>query len=235
MFNGLLPSDINIYATTAADPIQSSYACYWDDSVQAYIADCYSINWMENTEQANVDKETLEVQFEDVANETNTSIVCQYGQTSIASEYLSAFFEENKKSAVPLGVQGDLSQPRRAVNQRDVDMTVLTNKLREAKDPNIRGEIKKKLLEIKQKRAIEDKLFHQLGLKLVGPSYISQLGLYSMFEENLITTRSSSQCSASGVTQDFECFKRSLQGVEKACGKLDHYGLKYTQQLVQNK
>ena len=37
MFNGLLQSNMNIYTTTAANPWQSSYACYYDENRQTYL------------------------------------------------------------------------------------------------------------------------------------------------------------------------------------------------------
>lgn len=37
MFEGLLPTNISIYATTASTKDQSSYACYWDATRNAYL------------------------------------------------------------------------------------------------------------------------------------------------------------------------------------------------------
>ncbi len=37
MFNTLLPKNINIYATTAANPTESSYACYYDSLRETYL------------------------------------------------------------------------------------------------------------------------------------------------------------------------------------------------------
>ena len=42
MFDGLLAADVNVYATTAANGGESSYACYWDDKRQTYLGDVYS-------------------------------------------------------------------------------------------------------------------------------------------------------------------------------------------------
>ena len=39
---GLLAEDINVYATTAANENESSYACYWDDERETYLGDVYS-------------------------------------------------------------------------------------------------------------------------------------------------------------------------------------------------
>ena len=41
MFKGLLPKDINVYATTAANATTSSYACYWSKELRTYLADVY--------------------------------------------------------------------------------------------------------------------------------------------------------------------------------------------------
>ncbi|KAG8296255.1 hypothetical protein J6590_060925 [Homalodisca vitripennis] len=50
MFDKILPKNIEIFATTAANPTESSYACYWSDEVQAYLGDEYSVSWMEDTD-----------------------------------------------------------------------------------------------------------------------------------------------------------------------------------------
>jgi len=59
MFENLLPEDINIYATTAANSIESSwgYYCYPDDVVGGKhmgtcLGDLYSVIWMENADDA---------------------------------------------------------------------------------------------------------------------------------------------------------------------------------------
>ncbi|KAL0213457.1 hypothetical protein RCL1_007083 [Eukaryota sp. TZLM3-RCL] len=41
-------SKMRVYATTAANPYESSYAYYYDSSVQAYLGDEYSITYMED-------------------------------------------------------------------------------------------------------------------------------------------------------------------------------------------
>lgn len=41
---------ISVYATTAANPHESSYACYFDKKRQTYLGDVYSVKWMENSD-----------------------------------------------------------------------------------------------------------------------------------------------------------------------------------------
>ena len=40
-----------VYATTAANPNESSYACYFDNKLETYLGDVYSVKWMENVDQ----------------------------------------------------------------------------------------------------------------------------------------------------------------------------------------
>ena len=39
-----------MYATTAANPSESSYACYYDKKRGVYLGDVYSVKWMENSD-----------------------------------------------------------------------------------------------------------------------------------------------------------------------------------------
>lgn len=96
MFVNLLPTDINIYATTASSPTTSSYACYFDNKRRTYLGDVYSVNWMENTDASDVTSETLEQQFTIVHKETNTSAVTQYGTTSFTSNPIGDFLGNTK-------------------------------------------------------------------------------------------------------------------------------------------
>jgi len=66
MFEGLLPEDMNIYATTASNPNESSWAAYCPpyDSVGGVhmgscLGDLYSVNWMENTDDNDISLESL--------------------------------------------------------------------------------------------------------------------------------------------------------------------------------
>lgn len=40
-----------MYATTAANGDESSYACYYDDQRETYLGDLYSVNWMEDSDR----------------------------------------------------------------------------------------------------------------------------------------------------------------------------------------
>jgi legumain len=74
-----LPANINVYGTTASNPTESSYACYFDAKRQAYLGDLYSVNWMEDSDVEDINTETLFKQFGLVRARTNLSHVMQYG------------------------------------------------------------------------------------------------------------------------------------------------------------
>lgn len=61
-----LPKNINIYATSASSPTESSWGfyCYPDDVVNgthlnSCLGDLYSIAWMEDADEKDATKETL--------------------------------------------------------------------------------------------------------------------------------------------------------------------------------
>ncbi|XP_054165424.1 legumain-like [Oppia nitens] len=92
MFAGLLPTNINIFATTAANSSESSYACYYDDQRETYLGDVYSVNWIEDSDaQHSLIGESLQQQFKRVLRETNTSHVTEFGDISIGKLPLSQF------------------------------------------------------------------------------------------------------------------------------------------------
>lgn len=79
MLEGLLPSNINVYGTTASNAEESSYACYYDEKRKTYLGDVYSVVWMEDSDAEKIDQESLFQQYAITQQKTNTSHVMQYG------------------------------------------------------------------------------------------------------------------------------------------------------------
>ena len=91
MLEGLLPDNINIYATTASNAEESSYACYYDSNRQTYLGDLYSVNWMEDSDAEDISKETLFKQFQVTKQKTTESHVMQYGDLVCCICFVSQF------------------------------------------------------------------------------------------------------------------------------------------------
>ncbi|CAG5119513.1 unnamed protein product [Candidula unifasciata] len=97
VFDKLLPKDINIYVTTAANPTESSYACYLDEKRGTYLGDVFSVKFLENIDASDIHTETLEAQFKKIKEETTTSHVQQYGDLAIDVLTVDTFIGDNKQ------------------------------------------------------------------------------------------------------------------------------------------
>jgi legumain len=42
---------VAVFVITAADPRESSYACYYDDQRQTFLGDVFSVMWMQDSEK----------------------------------------------------------------------------------------------------------------------------------------------------------------------------------------
>uniref|UniRef100_A0A673KUX9 Legumain n=1 Tax=Sinocyclocheilus rhinocerous TaxID=307959 RepID=A0A673KUX9_9TELE len=132
-----LPVDINVYATTAANPHESSYACYYDEARDTYLGDWYSVNWMEDSDVEDLNKETLAKQFKIVKAKTNTSHVMQYGNKTL-SHMKVIVFQGNSKGldkarepvSLPVITEHDL------MSSPDVPLAIMKRKLQKSNDVN---------------------------------------------------------------------------------------------------
>merc|ERR1712224_364259 len=101
MFNGLLPENTSIWATTASDPFHSSFATYCGQSLEGHLLPClgdlYSVDWMEDMESHNSFKETFKQDFKVVEKETNASQVCAYGDDRLSKDTIADYLEYNAK------------------------------------------------------------------------------------------------------------------------------------------
>uniref|UniRef100_A0A6M2CGW5 legumain n=1 Tax=Rhipicephalus microplus TaxID=6941 RepID=A0A6M2CGW5_RHIMP len=148
MFDGLLPDNVNVYATTAANPDEPSYACYWDEKRLTFLGDVYSVNWMEDSDKEDLHKETLIEQFNIVKEETNTSHVMEYVDLSIGKLSVSEFQGEKKAKPVVLP-----KVPYDAVSSRNVPIAILRKKLASAVKAHEKKSLKKKLFQALKNRS----------------------------------------------------------------------------------
>jgi len=88
MFNNLLPKNINVYATSASSPDESSWGCYCPPqdkvngkSIGSCLGDLYSVNWMEDTDKFGQAR-TLADQLAAVQKLTTMSKVMAWGDVS---------------------------------------------------------------------------------------------------------------------------------------------------------
>lgn len=135
-----LATNINVFATTAANGAESSYACYWSRSLQTYLGDVYSVKWLENSDKANFNTETLSQQFKVVKKETNTSHVMEFGDLTMGNMVLEMFqggaaekYTNLTKATPPVSTADAVPSP-------DVPLMILKHRYTEAQSEIERAE-----------------------------------------------------------------------------------------------
>lgn len=198
-----LPTDLNVYVTTASNPTESSYACYYDSTLRTYLGDCYSVNWMENTESSSVEQETLEDQYEKVKQLTTQSHVMQYGQLSIDNETLSEFMEKSE-TLLPSPMFIPVKE-RQMISSRDVYLKYLVGLVHFSNDEKeYYKNLENVYNELKFRESI-DVLFETIDLHLK-----------PLYNKKFLKSEDVD-----------DCFKKSISSVERKYGKFTEYSLKY--------
>ncbi|XP_043845369.1 legumain-like [Dromiciops gliroides] len=155
-----LPDDIDVYATTAANPAESSYACYYDEERNTYLGDWYSVNWMEDSDVEDLTKETLHKQFQLVKKHTNTSHVMQYGNKTISHMKVMQFQGIKHQASSPISLPPvkhyDLTP------SPDVPIAILKRKLMATNDANEAKKIVGNLQAHLQTRTVIQKAVQQI-------------------------------------------------------------------------
>eukprot|EP00823_Brevimastigomonas_motovehiculus_P009135 TRINITY_DN8800_c0_g1_i1.p1 TRINITY_DN8800_c0_g1~~TRINITY_DN8800_c0_g1_i1.p1 ORF type:complete len:432 (-),score=87.33 TRINITY_DN8800_c0_g1_i1:230-1504(-) len=216
MFDKILTSDLNIYATTAADPSESSWGWYCspDDkvngkSIGSCLGDEYSVRWMEDSDS--VSSETLAQQFTAVKNKTVKSHVMQYGDLSWTGLDIFSFQGTKDNKAVPtLMVPSHKVEESRAVNSRDVKLHYLYSKY-------VRSGA----------NADAEELHTELKMRTDADSYFTNLArtVYGIGYEKIMKTKPQSIC-------DEICCQPAVEMYRKTCGDLNDYTLKYVKTIV---
>jgi len=129
-----LPDNINIYSTTASNPTESSYACYYDSKRQTYLGDLYSVNWMEDSDAEDISQESLVKQFQVTKKKTTESHVMEYGDRKLGaahnvSEFQGTDGKITKESVSPLVDQMNVLLKRDAIATVDVRTSILSHRI----------------------------------------------------------------------------------------------------------
>lgn len=224
IFDGLLPDDINVYVTTAANPSESSWGTYCPGMTPAppsgyntCLGDLYSVAWLENADASDLKTETLQKQYELVKTRTSHngtysqgSHVMQYGQTSIASEDCDVF---EGTSSAELGATVLESQD--SVKQRDAILIWMHHEYMTATEGPKKAEALRVYETELRFRAAVDSSVAQLAQALAGPK-----------AESIMTE------VHTPVVEDWDCFKGAIQAFQAECMPLKEYGMKHTRTLA---
>ncbi|XP_039249067.2 legumain-like [Styela clava] len=200
MFYNNLADNINVYATTAANRSQSSFACYFDDKRQTYLGDRYSVSWLEDSDQENLAVESLHKQYEITKAATNQSMVMQFGDVGLSKEPVSFF--QGAKSTEPTK---PLRQIYDDVPAPDVKIHILNKKIETATSVEEENKLRAELNEEYEMRNTVGKVFKNIALKATnGRNSLAGLVLY-----------------ATPTLDNMSCYKDAVEWFDRVCFDLD--------------
>ncbi|XAR70813.1 Legumain [Bertholletia excelsa] len=235
IFDGLLPNNINIYATTASRPNEDSWATYCPGEepgppleYDTCLGDLYSVSWMEDCDAHNLRKETLHHQYEVVKKRTAESEnnpfgshVMQYGDLALSLQHVYLYMGTNPKNDNKTSTdQNSLMLPSKAFNQHEADLLYFWQKFLKAPEGSPQKvEAQKRLLKAMSHRMHMDKSIDAIGKLLFG---------IKKGPEVLKAVRSNGK----PLVDDWNCLKNMVRTFETHCGSLSRYGMKHVRSLA---
>jgi len=235
MFNNLLPKNINVYATSASSPTESSWGCYCPPqdkvngkSIGSCLGDLYSVNWMEDTDNFGLTR-TLQDQFLAVQKLTTMSKVMQWGDLAWTNMTLAHFQGEPSliapavveepvreySGAEPSVYSADELREMSAVSTYDIPMhlayySYLRN---DGTDMTSNHAALQELLAELNMRAAVDKMFMQMTSNLAGAN-----------AETMLTGRNAAPVN-------WDCLNIAKRAYTIHCGEHTDYSRKYVRVL----
>ncbi|KAI4302116.1 hypothetical protein MLD38_037902 [Melastoma candidum] len=225
IFDGLLPENIGIYATTASNPHESSFGYYCDSSqYNTCLGDLYSIAWMEDVDKGDTSKETLREQYQVVKTRTILSHVMQYGDKMMEKHYLSMYF--GKPQAVPF-ISSDFNQRREVENQSFLSQ-------RDAELFYFHRKVEKAPIGSTERAAAQQRLNDELTRRRKADTTMEMLvnSFYRGFGLLFSSVLSREQTSGQPVVDDWDCLEAMVRTYERHCGRMSTYGKKYLRVLA---
>ncbi|KAF2304375.1 hypothetical protein GH714_030576 [Hevea brasiliensis] len=234
IFEGLLPKGLNIYATTAANAVESSWGTYCPGEYPSpppeydtCLGDLYSVAWMEDSDIHNLQTETLYQQYQLVkrrtANDNSAygSHVMQYGDTGLSTNNLFLYMGTNPANDNYTFVdENSLRPPSKAVNQRDADLVHFWHKYRKAPDGSTR--------KVKAQKQFVEAMSHRMhidnSMKLVGKL------LFGI--EKASEVMNEIRPAGKPLVDDWMCLKTLVRTFETHCGSLSQYGMKHMRSIA---
>jgi legumain len=230
MFDGILRSDINAYAITAANPYESSWGtyCYPDDAIGnvhmgTCLGDLFSVVWMEDSDKKDLRTVSLETQFQYILQATSLSHVMRYGGLEFKAEPIGnfqgswddEFLQEKEPKKVMEFFRRKLQSPA-PVDPETFRKSISTVSSRDAKLHHLYAHL-------------QEKGGHRVHLDMQ-QELTSRMMIDHVFEE-LVPSHLRSDEPV--LPRNFACLKGLMDTYTAECGALGDYGLKYVKYFVQ--
>jgi len=233
IFQNMKYEDLGVYALSATDATTSSWGTYCspDDkvngkSIGSCLGDLFSVNWMEDTDAADITKETLQEQYGNVKKLTTKSPVLQWGELDFTSEPIADFQSNTDASGDDfwgqlihdglhmlddaLMLDEELAERKNtfAVDSRDIKLHYYYNKVMTNPTPENHAALQAEIAHRVEVDALFDKIFDAQHMERVRAGDTAQI-------------------------KNFDCYRSMIDTFESKCQKLDDYSLKYAKAFVE--
>jgi len=239
-----LPTNEQIYVTTASNAEESSWGCYCppDDYVNgkemnSCLGDLYSVNWMENADTVGP-SETLQQQFVIVKNLTDMSHVMQYGDLSFTSDPIGNFMGQTgmvyTRGSEPSGPMNNPFYDRSA----DMSERVITEERKkqagvvESRDIPMHlayySYLRADKKDLTAAHAAATELLAQINGRLAVDNFFAGLANLAGADNahNVLMTPSPTPVSINS------CSRAAFAAYDEHCGGFNDYSLMYTRVIV---
>ncbi|KAJ1373475.1 hypothetical protein KIN20_035881 [Parelaphostrongylus tenuis] len=211
MFENVLKSTINVYAITAANGHESSWGTYCENDMRLpCLGDLFSVNWMGDSDEEDINVETLEEQYERVKRLTNLSHVMHFGDLLIAEEPVGWFQGQRKTKRYKISDEEPYAV--HSWPSRDIELMYLHQVKDETDNIHIAKELNRQIRKIHQDRRSIKSLF----LKLIDHLVEDPVDRRRMIEER-------------NSVEDLDCHDEVVRAFDLICIDMNKYDyvLKY--------
>jgi legumain len=221
IFQNLLKAP-NAKAVTAASPKQSSYGWYCPGSatggdlvdgknIGSCLGDEFSVRWMEDTDSANINSETVGAQVAKVKKLVTKSEVQEYGVTSFDSEPIGNF-EGNDGQ---MNGSNDVEMEGHGVDSRDVEVHQAYHAIKRANT-------------VQERKVAETELARILARRQAADTKFGAIALFAM-NGNKAEAEAVLEGDVQALTHaTVTCHQAALKSVVKECGSFNDYSLRYS-------
>jgi len=161
LFEDHLEDDLQVYAVTAANSTQESYATTYDSNRKIFISDEWSTAWMADADYNDIRETTVLEQYQLSVAKTKYSNPMKYGDPKLSTLPLSDFMGPKGVTLQRLGkrsetednetaIDEDISEER--VSQDEVHTWMCKKRMQESRDPAQRAKYKAELDRVNQNK-----------------------------------------------------------------------------------
>ncbi|CAG2100674.1 unnamed protein product [Medioppia subpectinata] len=201
MFDKILPNNINAYAVSSSRPDEDSNFLHYDDELDTYISSYFADYWLTNDENNDLEKETLDQQYEDLVAKTKSVQHAQhYGDLTIGKLHVADFLGHKSSSLLSDRVNTHV-QNNETVSKWDVAMNLVQKRINAATKTN-------------------DKLRHVEDLEnlLNGRQYVDKhINDYVNSIQHLLTVDSNAILNTKQELNNRQCYRKLVDTFNENC------------------